>query len=1164
MSLTAAASGFIVFLLSVPVIQGQAGWGVTYSSTEVCALRGSTVVLRCTYSYPSRFKYQSITVQKSFWFTEVQDGEPVDLQTDSQYTGRVTYSSKSKDSTLTITNVGNSDSAVYKFRFITTHQDGKYIGDPGVTLSLTDLHVKVGTSRYSSSWADLTCVSSCTLPPHSSYIWFKNGEKIPRKTSLTYSDYFEYADSYSCALQEHQDFPSPPVCVRGETCNRVKYDVRTICAPKGSSVDIYCTYNGHEAVTSKFWFSPEHSQHWYQSNRVQVSERESGRSTLRISDLRESDSAQHRFKFITRSFEWRSSLPGTTLTVTDLHVKVDTSRYSFSSSRADLTCVSSCTHSSYIWFKNGEKIPRKTSSSYSDYFNNADSYSCALQEHQDFPSPPVCVHDETCNRVKYDVRTICAPKGSSVDIYCTYNGHEAVTSKFWFSPEHSQHWYQSNRVQVSERERGRSTLRISDLRESDSAQHRFNFTTRSFEWRSSLPGTTLTVTDLHVKVDTSRYSFSSSRADLTCVSSCTHSSYIWFKNGEKIPRKTSSTYSDYFEYADSYSCALEEHQDFPSPPVCVHDETCNRVKYDVRTICAPKGSSVDIYCTYNGHEAVTSKFWFSPEHSQHWYQSNRVQVSERERGRSTLRISDLRESDSAQHRFKFTTRSFEWRSSLPGTTLTVTALQVQVKRIRADQHSIEVEMTCHSNCSEVGRLSYVWFSNKQKITRAVTSTYKGSFSLEDEISCALNGHDRFPSPSVYAPKLPSVSVSPSAEIVENSTVTLTCSSDANPAANYTWYKKNGNPDFQPLSKGPELVFSSVQSSDSGEFYCAAENDLGRRTSEHFISDVKYAPRFSSVSASPSAEIVEGSSVTLTCSSDANPAANYTWYKENQTLLQGQVGIYSFTSISSKDSGIYFCSSNNKFGQRNSTGLHVDVQYAPKLPSVSVSPSAEIMEGSSMNLTCSSDANPAANYTWYKEDELTMIASGQILTIKDIKSEHSGNYYCQAHNSRGLRNSTFHSIVVSGSMKSVAAGSITALFLVIIFLIIIFLYIRKRSNKPEERTDNGGQLQVASVGENSSSSAQRKPAEVQEELCYASVTFSKNQEDPLYSNILQAPQNRPRQRPKQPKKEEEEDYEDVEYTMVKFERASASTESRSPEVVEDQSALYSTVTKKPRV
>ena len=81
----------------------------------------------------------------------------------------------------------------------------------------------------------------------------------------------------------------------------------------------------------------------------------------------------------------------------------------------------------------------------------------------------------------------------------------------------------------------------------------------------------------------------------------------------------------------------------------------------------------------------------------------------------------------------------------------------------------------------------------------------------------------------------------------------------------------------------------------------------------------------SVSVSPSGEIVEGSSVALTCSSDANPAANYTWYKENQTLLQGPEGIYHFTSISSEDRGIYHCKSENPYGQFNSTALFIDVQ-----------------------------------------------------------------------------------------------------------------------------------------------------------------------------------------------------------------------------------------------
>uniref|UniRef100_A0A671TFW4 Ig-like domain-containing protein n=1 Tax=Sparus aurata TaxID=8175 RepID=A0A671TFW4_SPAAU len=250
-----------------------------------------------------------------------------------------------------------------------------------------------------------------------------------------------------------------------------------------------------------------------------------------------------------------------------------------------------------------------------------------------------------------------------------------------------------------------------------------------------------------------------------------------------------------------------------------------------------------------------------------------------------------------------------------------------------------------------------------------------------------------------APKLPSVSVSPSAEIVEGSSVTLTCSSDANPAAKYTWYKKNGDPDLHPLSKEPQLVFSSIQSSDSGEYYCTAENELGRTTSEYIYIDVTYAPKLPSVSVRPSAEIVEGSSVTLTCSSDANPAANYTWYKEKQKLIQGPEGVYHFSSISSEDRGNYSCKSENQHGVINSS-LFIDVQYAPRLPSVSVSPSAEIVEGSSVNLTCSSDANPAANYTWYKEKQKLLQGQRHIYHFSAISSEDRGNYSCKPANQYG--------------------------------------------------------------------------------------------------------------------------------------------------------------------
>ncbi|CAK6984121.1 carcinoembryonic antigen-related cell adhesion molecule 5-like, partial [Scomber scombrus] len=364
-------------------------------------------------------------------------------------------------------------------------------------------------------------------------------------------------------------------------------------------------------------------------------------------------------------------------------------------------------------------------------------------------------------------------------------------------------------------------------------------------------------------------------------------------------------------------------------------------------------------------------------------------------------------------------------------------LQVQV--IQSTINPSSAELHCQSSCRLPDRSSFIWYKNGQKIS-GETSSYSTNFNDADNYSCAVTGYEDFPSPSVYVSKLPSVSVSPSGEIIEGSSVTLTCSSDANPAAKYTWYKKNVNSDLQPLSKEPQLVFSSIQSSDSGEYYCTAENRLGKRTSEYIFIDVKYAPKFPSVSVGPSAEIMEGSSVNLTCRSDANPAANYTWYKNNQTLLQRSEGHFHFTSISSEDRGMYYCNSENKYGQINSSFLFIDVQYGPKLPSVSVSPSAEIVEGSSVNLTCSSDANPAANYTWYKENEDSPKASGQIFTIINFRPEHSGNYYCEAQNRRGRHNSTLHLIVVKWKsvLKIIIGLTLAVLILIPLLLLILWM------------------------------------------------------------------------------------------------------------------------------
>ncbi|XP_038568817.1 uncharacterized protein LOC119898691 [Micropterus salmoides] len=198
-------------VLCVTVVQSQYGWGVTYTYTKICALKGSTVDISCTIKYPSTISYHYITAGETFWF---KGDDTVDLKTKSEYSGRVEYNCHMNFCSLRVTDLRESDSAEYKFRFITNQPGGKYTGLPGVTLSVTDSDLQVQVSRFqgSTNWAELKCHSSCLSPGHHYYIWYKNGQNIWRQTSYSYSAYFDPADSFSCAVRGYEKSRSPSVC----------------------------------------------------------------------------------------------------------------------------------------------------------------------------------------------------------------------------------------------------------------------------------------------------------------------------------------------------------------------------------------------------------------------------------------------------------------------------------------------------------------------------------------------------------------------------------------------------------------------------------------------------------------------------------------------------------------------------------------------------------------------------------------------------------------------------------------------------------------------------------------------------------------------------------------------------------------------------------------
>ncbi|XP_061840256.1 B-cell receptor CD22-like isoform X2 [Nerophis lumbriciformis] len=719
----------------------------------------------------------------------------------------------------------------------------------------------------------------------------------------------------------------------------------------------------------------------------------------------------------------------------------------------------------------------------------------------------------------YTEKEICAIKGSTVKLQCSFtfppteDGRDIkVKETFWFTkyPEEDLRLDPQYFGGVQSECHGNNcSLTIADVRWSD--EYTFRFTTNHSKGGFNVtPAVKVTVTDLKVQVTESRFR---NMYDLKCVSSTcspwSPSSYVWYKNGEEIPNEKSQLYKRGYDYINSYSCAVRGHEQDVSPPECMY-WSCNKVVYYKRHICAIQGSSVDISCEYTSYVNTQTQFWFRTDSSDPGNPSiiedPRYELPSETSGKSTLRINDVRQSDSAEYRFKFTfSYNFEWRSISPGSTLTVTAVQVQVMSVRVEDSHLVAQMLCHTSCFPEAPLSFVWHHNGAYINQG--TIIEVTLSPGDYITCATQQvNDVTTSPVLYVLKRPSVSLNDTGDILEGRPLTLTCYIEnfdySSATVDYCWYKKkNVSSDDEVLSNDRQLVLPSIKSSDSAEYWCTVENQLGKKTSEPVFIDVQYPPRSLSLSVSPSRVIVEGQSVNLTCSSKANPAASYTWYKDRQTLPQTLQEHYSFTSIHPEDAGTFHCMSENKHGRVTSSSVFIDVQYAPRLPVISAAPSSEASQGSSVWLTCSSDANPQAKYSWWKRSEeqigvKDLHRASATFNLTDLGLEASGDYVCVATSSRGSSNSSVRLQVKACSWSVTMAttvGSVAGLVLVLVVLVLTaFLVWRKKRSSKESRAKS-------SAGADCGEASTRE----QKEVVYSQVHFTTSSEGPVYANITPA-------------------------------------------------------------
>ncbi|KAM4600435.1 B-cell receptor CD22-like [Polymixia lowei] len=260
--------------------------------------------------------------------------------------------------------------------------------------------------------------------------------------------------------------------------------------------------------------------------------------------------------------------------------------------------------------------------------------------------------------------------------------------------------------------------------------------------------------------------------------------------------------------------------------------------------------------------------------------------------------------------------------------------------------------------------------------------------------------------------LPKPTITPSTlEVEEGASVTLKCSATA-PCPmlppNLTWTPALGDIEEKQETQvmTSAMTFTASYLHHKQKISCTSlyNRQDGRRDfsiEKHLTIKVLYPP--SNTSVIPPGPVLEGSFVTLTCRSTANPAVDgYTWYRVDGDQVTSVGSKRTLTTKVSEDNSQFYCEARNQYGTQNSSVIQIDVQFPPKNTTVTVSPSAPVLEGGSVTLTCGSHANPAVtNYSWYRVgDDEDAVESGPTFAVDGANASHNGFYYCEARNDHG--------------------------------------------------------------------------------------------------------------------------------------------------------------------
>ncbi|XP_055083578.1 carcinoembryonic antigen-related cell adhesion molecule 1-like isoform X3 [Periophthalmus magnuspinnatus] len=298
-----------------------------------------------------------------------------------------------------------------------------------------------------------------------------------------------------------------------------------------------------------------------------------------------------------------------------------------------------------------------------------------------------------------------------------------------------------------------------------------------------------------------------------------------------------------------------------------------------------------------------------------------------------------------------------------------------------------------------------------------------SSNISDPVQLSIN----------YGPDGAILSISPLLDYYEEgSDVSLSCSADSRPAAQFKWLLNGELLSFT----GAQIQMINIQTSQSGNYSCQAFNSKTLRYKTSQPASISVLRRITNIHVeSSSNEPIEGTSVNITCDAsgpiftrkwlineqELNPSENIVFYDQKRVL--------SFTVLKRKDSGKYVCEISNPISTQT-TVYTLSVIYGPE--NVQISGPKEIQVDKTVKLTCFSDSVPAANYTWIKNGTVLTQSSEYIKSMAG--SSDSGQYICRASNEITKKTSEAAHTVFVSAQESLSAGAIAGITVALLVVV----------------------------------------------------------------------------------------------------------------------------------